>query len=74
MQPKFQRNFYPNLLSWSELEFLINVRPLMSQDRVKVLVNKNIEFEWDCPVWQLDKNTYPPTLLKHLLKLLSLKS
>lgn len=67
MQPKFQRNFYPNLLSWSELEFLINVRPLMSQDRVKVLVNKNIEFEWDCPVWQLDKNTYPPTLLRHLL-------
>ncbi len=35
MQPKFKKNYYRNLLTWKELVALINIRPLMTADRVK---------------------------------------
>lgn len=65
MIPSFKKNYYPDLFTWKELEYLINIRPLMSIDRV--LMN-NKRCEWITSAWNLDSNCYPSTLLKNLLE------
>ena len=66
MQPKFKKNYYRNLLTWKELVALINIRPLMTDDRVKIDQVKH--HEWTNGVWTLDLNCYPPLLLKEIIQ------
>ena len=63
----YKKNYYPNLLTWKELANLINIRPLMSEKRVKLLDPQNRRYEWYTHGWMKDKNTYPPSLLRSLL-------
>lgn len=65
MKAQFKKNYCPNLFSWKELEYLINIRPLMTDKRVFIL-NEDA-YKWDNSVWALDKNCYPPSLLKGLM-------
>tara|TARA_A200000159_G_C7189615_1_gene283218 strand:- start:52 stop:756 length:705 start_codon:yes stop_codon:yes gene_type:complete len=65
MIPDFKKNYNPDLFTWEELEYLINIRPLMSTDRVLM---KDKRCEWVTAGWNLDSNCYPPTLLKNLLE------
>ena len=66
MQPKFKKNYYRNLLTWKELVALINIRPLMTVDRVKIPQGKH--HEWVNGVWTLNPNCYPPLLLKEIIQ------
>ena len=37
MQPYYEKNYWDRLFTWKELEYLINIRPLMSANRVNIL-------------------------------------
>ncbi len=63
----YVKGYHPNLLSWKELADLINIRPLMSEKRVKLLDPNNRKFMWHTHGWMQDKNSHPPSLIKDLL-------
>lgn len=62
------QGYYKNLFSWQDLANLINIRPLMSPKRVKLLDKFNRGYNWYTNGWIKDKTTYPPSLIKNLLK------
>ena len=37
MEAHFEKDYYQDLLSWEELECLINIRPLMTSEKVKII-------------------------------------
>jgi len=64
----FVKNYSKNLFTWKELADLINVRPLMTQERVHLLDPQKRNFQWYSHGWMKDKNTFPPSLIKLLLE------
>ena len=66
MQPKFKKNYYRNLFTWKELVALINIRPLMTVERVKIPQVK--DYELVNSVWTLNRNCYPPLLLQEIIQ------
>ena len=67
MIPKFKRRYCRKLFTWKELEYLINIRPLMTNERLSFY--ENITYEWeDNDCWNLDPNCYPPSLIKEILE------
>jgi len=68
MEPKFIKQHHPELFSWKELEYLINIRPLMTQKRSHILFEEETYFKWRSTGWQKDKNCYPPTLIRKLIE------
>ena len=68
MEPKFIKQYCPKLFSWKELEYLINIRPLMTQKRSHILFKEETYFKWRSTGWQKDKNCYPPTLIRKLIE------
>ena len=76
MEPKFEKKYYlkkfgtllstNKLLTWKELEYFLNLRPLMTSKRVQIL-GTDEEFRWSCSPWALDVNCYPSSLLKTLI-------
>ena len=67
MEAKYVKNFSPDLFTWNELANLINIRPLLTGKRVKLLDHKNRHFKWIATGWNHDPNCYPPSLIKKLL-------
>ena len=67
MEAIYVEKYLPNLFSWQELADLINIRPLLTGKRVKLLDPKNRRFEWVSTGWNHDPNCYPPSLIKNLL-------
>ena len=68
MKPDFKRGYSRNLLRWKELSALINIRPLMSAPH-RVLINGTEQkYTWQNSIWSIDKNCYPPLLLKELIE------
>ena len=67
MEAKYVKNFSSNLFSWEELANLINIRPLLTSKRVKLLDHKNRHFKWISTGWNHDPNCYPPSLIRNLL-------
>tara|TARA_B100001939_G_scaffold340140_1_gene347815 strand:+ start:108 stop:779 length:672 start_codon:yes stop_codon:yes gene_type:complete len=63
----YVENYCPNLLTWKEFADLINIRPLLTQERVKLLDPKKRIFKWYTHGWMKDVNTYPPSLIRSLL-------
>ena len=63
----YVQNYCPNLLTWKEFADLINIRPLLTQERVKLLDPKKRIFKWYTHGWMKDVNTYPPSLIRALL-------
>jgi hypothetical protein len=63
----YVENYCPNLLTWKEFADLINIRPLLTQERVKLLDPKKRIFKWYTHGWMKDVNTYPPSLIRALL-------
>ena len=68
IEAKCIESYLPNLLSWEELANLINIRPLLTNNRVKLLDPENRSFKWISPGWNLDPNCYPPSLIRDLLE------
>ena len=66
MKPYFKKNYCPNLFTWKEFEYLLNIRPLMTNRRVRIL--SPVSYKWDNAASSLDKNCYPPSLLQDLLE------
>ena len=67
MEAKYIKDYHPNLLSWNELAYLINIRPLMTKERVKLLDPQKREFKWKCTGWHRNPDCYPPSLIRLLL-------
>ena len=67
VKTNFIKNYSKNLFSWQELEYLINIRPLLSNKRVKILDPQKKDYVWHTHGWMKDKNTYPPSLIRSLL-------
>ena len=63
----FVKNYSKNLFTWQEFEYLINIRPLLSNKRVKILDPQKNDYVWYTNGWMKDKNTYPPSLIRSLL-------
>jgi len=63
----YVENYVPDLLTWKEFADLINIRPLLTQERVKLLDPKKRIFKWYTHGWMKDVNTYPPSLIRALL-------
>ena len=68
MEAKYVEGYLPDLFSWDELAYLINIRPLLTTKRVKLLDEKGRQFKWMSTGWNLDPNCYPPALIKELLE------
>ncbi len=66
MKPHFIKNYCPNLFTWKEFEYLLNIRPLMTNQRVKIL--SAVSYNWGNASSSIDKNCYPPSLLEDLLE------
>jgi hypothetical protein len=66
LKPAYQKDAIKNIFSWKEFETLINLRPFASASRL-IFVSKD-KYGWPDQAWLSDLNTYPPSLLKVVLK------
>ena len=62
MKSEFKRGYYHHLFTWKELEYLINIRPLLFSKRVFILGSGS--HTWTAPEWATEKNCYPPSLFR----------
>lgn len=60
-----KRAIDPTILSWQELERLLNLRPFVNHKRFHILNDKN--YTWHNPGWSSD-NSYPPSLIDQEIK------
>ena len=74
MEPKFEKRYYQRkfsgifggkLFTWKELEFFLNLRPLMTDARV---IQWKGKFSWGNSVWHRDPNCYPPSIIGPLFE------
>ncbi len=65
-EPVYLQNYLPKLMSWAELESLLNLRPFMNDSRVRILGNES--YDWYASEWSTDVNTFPASLLERETK------
>jgi len=65
-KPFYMKNVLNNLFSWKELENLLNLRPFVNIDRLKIINNKT--YKWNCCSWLTEKNSWPPDILQKEIK------
>ena len=66
MKPDFKRGYYRRLFTWKELEYLINIRPLLYTKRVYILGSG--EYKWTSSIWAKEVNCYPPFLFRDAME------
>ena len=66
MKPDFKRGYCRRLFSWKELEYLINIRPLLYTKRVYILGSG--EYKWTSSIWAKEANCYPPSLFRDAME------
>ena len=66
MKPYYEQSYWDSLFSWKELEYLINIRPLMSASRVNILGDEP-GLKWQNTEWTKDYSCLPPSLLREVL-------
>jgi hypothetical protein len=57
---------FPKIFSWEELEKLLNLRPFVNVNRLKI--TDDAGYSWNRQAWLSDLNTFPPSLLNEILK------
>ena len=62
MEVKFEKNGSPIIMNWEDLNNLINIRPLMTTDRVNIFPKKDLR--WMNDVWTTHPRCYPPSEIK----------
>jgi len=67
MKPKYKKSAFKSLFTWKNLETLINIRPLMSLERV-VIPDVQQSFRWKYDKWMKNPQTYPAKLLRELIE------
>jgi len=65
-KPFFIKNFYPNLISFKEIEHLLNLRPFVNAQRFHAIPPKKVQ--WTDTAWLTDVNCYPPNLINKIIK------
>lgn len=65
-EPFLFKDLFPKLVSWKDLELLINLRPFMSDKRVRILGPES--YNWYASEWTTDPDTFPASLLATELK------
>ena len=66
MKPDFKRGYYRRLFTWKELEYLINIRPLLYAKRIFILGSH--EYKWTSSIWAKEANCYPPSLFRDAME------
>ena len=66
MKPYYEQSYWDSLFSWKELEYLINIRPLMTANRVNILGDIG-GLKWNNSGWSKDTNCLPPSLINEVL-------
>jgi hypothetical protein len=54
------------LFSWAELEKILNITPLINNNRFHII--NNAKYSWNPSFWQSDLNSYPTEIIKEELK------
>ena len=71
INPKFEKDYCPNLLSWKELSDIINNLPLMTLDRF-IPLNVPEEYirtlSWSLNSWTTNKKSIPSHILKNIIE------
>ena len=67
MKPKYKKSAFKSLFTWKDLETLINIRSLMSLERV-VIPAVHQSFRWNYDNWMINPQTYPAKLLRELIE------
>lgn len=62
-QPVYFKDCFTKLITWKELESLINLRPFMSDSRVRILGQES-SYTWYASEWSTDRDTFPSSLLE----------
>ncbi len=66
--PFFDKKVFDKIFTWEELERILNLRPLMNDDRLNIANRSKDEiYEWPVQSWMVDKNTFPPKLLHDIV-------
>jgi ribosomal protein L16 Arg81 hydroxylase len=68
LKPFVIKNFIKNIFSWSELNNLLNLRPFVSSNRFHIINSPDKGYKWPNQSWLTDVNTFPPTLIKKIIK------
>lgn len=63
--PFFQEEVFEKFFTWKDLEYLLNLRPFVSKNRIQIYNNSC--YEWPTRDWLTDELSYPPNLLKNLI-------
>tara|TARA_B100001029_G_scaffold99651_1_gene81945 strand:+ start:276 stop:944 length:669 start_codon:yes stop_codon:yes gene_type:complete len=66
MKPRIEEACYGNLFTWKDLENVINIRPLMRDNRIFILGDHGEKWV-DVNRWTSDPSCFPPTLLRKII-------
>jgi len=61
LKPFFKKNILPDLVTWNEIERVLNFRPFVNNNRFHILSNK--KYNWPSGGWLTDNNTYPADII-----------
>lgn len=64
-EPRFVKNYCKNLLSWEDIERIINTRPLITNERFSSFCGK--QYNWNNDVWTTEPNSFPPSVTKQCI-------
>ena len=66
LKPTFFKNTVKDIFSFKELEKLLNLRPFVNNSRFTPVHSK--PYAWKASGWLSDKNSFPPFVIKDILK------
>lgn len=61
LKPFFKKNILPDLITWKEIEKVLNFRPCVNNDRLHILSDK--KYKWPAGGWLTDNNSYPADVI-----------
>jgi len=62
LRPHYFKQAFPKIFSWEELEHLLNLRPFVNSNRLRI-TDSNEGYTWPMQGYLSDVNSFPPTLL-----------
>jgi len=66
LKPFYRKNILPNLISWNDIERLLNFRPAVNSERLHILSNR--DYNWPAGGWLTDKNSFPADIINLEIK------
>ena len=66
LQPFYFKNILPDLVTWQEIEQVVNFRPVVNNKRFHILSDE--DYSWPANGWLTDYNTYPADIINSEIK------